>query len=245
MKSRHVLTAAFATAVAVLGQVAFSEDVTAINSQYIETTFYSNTDLGTEAKSKFASIAYGSNISFAGEWNLYSGLRLGDECREFTTTADFWPEILDLENSRFSFGGKFTYHFFDYGKWCYENDLLLEPFLRYTGEHDWHLDLSAGFTFKAQEVKILNMWTFDQNFSFHVEFVKKITENSEAHVILSTHDVFRYYKFPSPLYTFGGSYAFSSGIQLHADLQFHCCDMFTTKFFLNGQQFSGGFRFYL
>lgn len=128
MKTRCVLAAAFATAVAVLGQVAFSEDVTAINSQYIETTFYSNTDLGTEAKSKFASIAYGSNISFAGEWNLYSGLRLGDECREFTTTADFWPEILDLENSRFSFGGKFTYHFLTTGNGAMKTTFSLNLF---------------------------------------------------------------------------------------------------------------------
>lgn len=235
----------FSLALLLTPQAAFSENSFCLNSQYLDISFYSNGDLGTEAESDFASISYGNNFSFAGEWNTFSSIRLGDETEEFTAAIDFWPEVLNPENSRFSFGNKLSYHYLDYGRWCIENDILFEPFLKYTGEHDWYLKFSIGFAIKEQKLKVLNQWLDNTSFTADIEFDKKFSESFEAFFIFSTHDEYRYYLFPSPLYTLGVAYTFDNRLRLQASYQLYCCDMFISKVFLDGEQFKCGIRLYL
>lgn len=210
--------------------------LTAGPSQHIDYTLSFNDDRGTESSAVSAGIEYG--IDFSDYTRALTGFRVNEYSKDIFFNSIFTPLKLKTDICKYDFALSTTWHYIDYSTYTREHDILFEPYFCFSGRRNFSLQSSIGMGAKFSRIHGIDHWLKDLYLTTKTQLNWNFNSTAKIYFALANHNTYRYLLMPSPIWTLGTVLPLFESIDLGLQYEAFTCDMFITKFYLEGQTFS-------
>lgn len=202
-------------------------------SMHIDYTLAFNDDRGTESSAVSAGIEYG--IDFSDYTRVLTGLRANEYSKDIFFNSIFTPLKLKTDICSYDFALSTTWHYLDYSIYSREHDILFEPYFCFSGRRNFTLQSSIGMGAKFSKIHGIDGWLKDLYLTTKTQLNWNFNSTAKIYFSLANHNTYRYLLMPSPVWTLGTVLPLFDSIDLGLQYEAFACDMFISKFFLEGQ----------
>ncbi|MBQ3671191.1 MAG: hypothetical protein II921_06910 [Treponema sp.] len=183
--------------------------------------------------------AQGSNYSGTFGFQAYSDII------DFSLTGDFFPRFCTWEFTKryIKIGFRGVYHFQNQVNLAYESDFILTSIFSIASKKNFTIEIDMGYGVKASQIKAVKDevgWIYDALADTTIILRKKFDSGADVFASFSSHDLYQYPTFISPIYTVGGAYTFKTNFRPYCEISARMCDMYVTAPYLDRLQFKLG-----
>lgn len=205
-------------------------------SLHIDYTLAFNDSRGTESSAVSSGIECG--IDFSDYTHALTGFRVNEYSKDIFFNSIFTPLKLKTDICNYDFALSTTWHYLDYEVYTREHDILFEPYFCFRSRKNFTLQSSIGLGAKFSRIHGINHWIKDLYLTTKTQVNWNFNSTAKIYFALSNHNTYRYLLMPSPVWTLGTVLPVFESIDFGIQYEAFTCDMFITKFFLEGQTLS-------
>lgn len=157
------------------------------------------------------------------------GMQFSKDVFDFTVSGSYFLPYTSwqFENSRLDLGGNLLYHFQRYYDLYTEHDFYFESVFRFAAGNKLVFLSNLGSGFKAADIDALKcgpLWDFSFSSSVFLNYF--FNNGAEAYGGISSHELYRFPLFYTPVNYLGFAWNFKNGIRLSTDIGIRFRDWF-------------------
>ncbi len=199
-------------------------------TKFVQFDMASSTTRGIEKEQTLVSFEAGA---FSHWFDSIAGFQISEDAFDFTLAGEGWLPCANwyFGERRLVLGVGGLYHFERYKDISWEHDFIIDSAFRLSSLSGFCLTFRGGYSFKVTQIDALQGYVpnlFDHYPEVTIQIQKKFSNGFEIFYEHSSHDMYRYPIFCSPVYKLGAAINLDSGLRLGGEGTIRFVDQYTT-----------------